>query len=195
MSASNHDVTELLNAWGAGDPGAQEHAVGLLYQELRRRAAAHLRHERRDHTLQPSALVHEAYIRLAHQRGGTWRDRAQFLAVASKMMRRILVDRARARLAAKRPGHWAQVPLEDALAVAAPADLVDVLDLDAALDKLAAVDARKSHIAELRFFGGLSLEETAAVLHVSAKTVDRDWQAARALLYKMLRPEASTQTP
>jgi DNA-directed RNA polymerase specialized sigma24 family protein len=87
------------------------------------------------------------------------------------------------------------VPLEDALAVAAPADLVDVLDLDAALDKLAAVDARKSHIAELRFFGGLSLEETAAVLHVSAKTVDRDWQAARALLYKMLRPEASTQTP
>jgi RNA polymerase sigma factor (TIGR02999 family) len=161
-----------------------------VYAELRRRAAAQLRRERPGHTLQPTALVHEAYIRLVGQDRTDWQNRAQFLAVASQMMRRILVDRARARHAGKRGGGGAHVSLDDAAGVAAPAPGVDVLDLDAALDQLAAFDPRKSRIAELRFFGGLSLEETGHVLEISAKTVERDWQAARAWLFRALSRQA-----
>jgi len=157
----------------------------LVYQELRRRAASYLRRERRDHTLQPTALVHEAYLRLVDQRRAVWQNRAQFFAVASSMMRRILVDRARARKMAKRSGQWARVTLDDAARVTPPPD-VDVLDLDAALTELAAFDERKSRIAELRFFGGLSLEETGEALGLSVATVERDWQAARAWLFKTL---------
>jgi RNA polymerase sigma factor (TIGR02999 family) len=186
VSAPRNDVTDLLHAWGAGDLDARELVMGFVYQELRRRAAAHLRRERPGQTLQPSALVHEAYIRLVDQRRAVWRNRAQFLAVASQMMRRILVDRARARLAAKRSGQWAQLTLDAAADVAIPPTQIDLLDLDAALARLAEFDERKSRIAELRFFGGLSLEETSHVLQVSSKTVERDWQAARAWLFKIL---------
>jgi RNA polymerase sigma factor (TIGR02999 family) len=178
-------VTNLLLAWGRGEPGAQERLMPLVYQELRRRAAAFLRRERRAHTLQPTALVHEAYLRLADQRRMQWINRAQFFGIAAEMMRRILVDRARAQAAGKRSGRWARVTLDPAAGVTPPVDL-DVLDLDAALTRLAALDPRKSRIAELRFFAGLSLEECGRVLGVSLATVERDWQVARAWLFDAL---------
>lgn len=158
----------------------------LVYEELRKRAAACMRREGRAHPLQPTELVHEAYFRLVDQRRAEWRNRAQFFAVAAEIMRRILVDWARAHRATKRSGQWSRVEFDAEVAVAYPDD-VDVIDLDAALTELASFDARKSRIAELRFFAGLSLEETGAVLQVSTKTVDRDWQAARAWLFKTLR--------
>jgi RNA polymerase sigma factor (TIGR02999 family) len=182
---SDHDVTELLQAWGGGDLEARDRLMPLVYRELRRRAAAYLRRERRDLTLQPTALVHEAYLRLVDQRSVVWQNRAHFFAVASQMMRRILVDRARGRRMGKRSGRWARVTLEEGARVTHPSD-VDVLDLDDALTRLAAFDPRKSQVAELRFFGGLSLEETGEALGVSLATVERDWQAARAWLYKTL---------
>jgi len=182
---TNHEVTDLLQAWSEGDLDAGDRLIPLVYQELRRRAAAHLRRERRDHTLQPTALVHEAYLRLVDQRRAAWQNRAQFFAVASQMMRRILVDRARGRGAAKRSGRWARVTLDEVARVTQPAG-VDVLDLDDALTGLQAFDARKSQVAELRFFGGLSLEETGEVLGVSLATVEREWQVARAWLFKTL---------
>ena len=179
------DITALLHAWSEGDLGAREQLMPLVYDDLRRRAAACLRRERPSHTLQPTALVHEAYLRLVDQKHALWTNRAQFLAVAAEMMRRILVDSARARRAAKRSGRWARVTLDPRLADAR-SSVVDVLDLDRALTKLAALDARKSRIASLRFFAGLTVEETGEVLQLSAKTVERDWQTARALLFKML---------
>ena len=183
-----HDVTRLLHAWAAGDLDARERVLILVYEELRRRAAAQLRRERPGHTLQATALVHEAYIRLVDQRRAAWQNRAQFLAVASQMMRRILVDAARARRAGKRGAGGMQLTLDDAPPLLVPALDVDVLDLDAALERLASFDQRKGQIAEMRFFGGLSLEETGHVLQVSAKTVERDWQAARAWLFRELSP-------
>jgi len=190
LTASDHQVTELLQAWGGGDLGARDRLMPLVYQELRRRAAAYLRREARDHTLQPTALVHEAYLRLVDQRRAVWQNRAQFFGVASQMMRRILVDRARGRRMAKRSGRWARVTLDEAAAVSPQAD-VDVLDLDEALTRLAAFDPRKSQIAELRFFGGLSLAETGELLGISLATVERDWQAARAWLFKALSESAA----
>ena len=184
MSSSKHVVTELLRAWHDGDLDARDHVMALVYRELRVRASAHLRHERSGHGLQPTDLVHEVYLRLVDQDRVAWQNRAQFFGVASQMMRRILVDRARARRAAKRSGQWARVTL-DAAALAASRD-VDVLDLDLALTKLATFDERKSRIVEFRFFGGLSLEETGEVLGISVATVERDWQAARAWLFKTL---------
>lgn len=185
MGAPGHDVTELLRAWGNGDLGARDRLLALVYDELRRRAAARLRRERRGHTLQPTELVHEAYLRLIDQNRAVWQNRAQFFGLASQMMRRILVDRARAHRMAKRSGRWARVTLDEAVVATRPTD-VDVLDLDAALTRLAAFDERKSQVAELRFFGGLSLEETGEVLGVSLATVERDWQAGRAWLFKTL---------
>jgi RNA polymerase sigma factor (TIGR02999 family) len=185
MGGSNHEVTELLRAWSDGDVGARDRLVPIVYQELRRRATAQLRRERPGHTLQPTALVHEVYLRLIDQHSAVWQDRAQFFRVASQMMRRILVDRARAHRMTKRSGRWARVTLDDAVAVAHSAD-VDILDLDSALTRLALLDARKSQIAELRFFTGLSLEEAGHALGVSRATVERDWQAARAWLFKEL---------
>jgi RNA polymerase sigma factor (TIGR02999 family) len=190
VPASDHQVTELLQAWGGGDLAARDRLMPLVYQELRRRAAAYLRREARDHTLQPTALVHEAYLRLVDQRRVAWQNRAQFFGIASQMMRRILVDRARARKVAKRSGRWARVTLDEMAAVARPAE-VDVLDLDEALTRLAEFDPRKSQIAELRFFGGLSLDETGQLLGISLATVERDWQAARAWLFKTLSESAS----
>jgi RNA polymerase sigma factor (TIGR02999 family) len=190
LTVPDHQVTELLQAWGGGDLNARDQLMPLVYQELRRRAAAYLRREARDHTLQPTALVHEAYLRLVDQRRAVWQNRAQFFGVASQMMRRILVDRARGRRMAKRSGRWARVTLDEAAAVSPHAD-VDVLDLDDALTRLAAFDPRKSQIAELRFFGGLSLDETGKLLGISLATVERDWQAARAWLFKTLSESAS----
>jgi RNA polymerase sigma factor (TIGR02999 family) len=185
MATPNHDVTELLRAWGDGDMAARDQLIPIVYQELRRRAAAHLRRERAGHTLQPTALVHEVYLRLIDQQRVIWQNRAQFFGVASQMMRRVLVDRARAHHTAKRSGQWSRVVLDEATAVTHSAD-VDVLDLDSALTRLATFDARKSQIAELRFFTGLSLEEIGQALGISRATVERDWQAARAWLFKEL---------
>ena len=180
-----HGVTGLLQAWRRGDIEARDQLMAVVYQELRRRAAAHLRRERLGHTLQPTALVHEVYLHLVKQDRAGWENRAQFLGVASQMMRRILVDRARARNMAKRSGRWARVTLVEDLAHGPVGD-VDVLDLDRALCDLNTFDARKSQVAELRFFGGLSLEETGHVLDLSIATVEREWQAARAWLYARL---------
>ena len=182
---TDRDVTALLHAWTEGDLDAREQLMPLVYDELRRRAAACLRRERPSHTLQPTALVHEAYLRLVDQKHAAWKNRAQFFAVAAEIMRRILVDWSRARRAAKRSGRWSRVKLDPTLAeVRSPA--VDVLDLDRALTALAVLDARKSRIAVLRFFAGLTVEETAEILQLSSKTVERDWQAARAWLFKTL---------
>jgi RNA polymerase sigma factor (TIGR02999 family) len=182
---SSRDITDLLHEWAGGDPSARDELMTLVYADLRRRAAAHMRRERPNHTLDPTALVHEAYLRLVDQRRAAWQNRGQFFAVASQMMRRILVDRARGRHAVRRSGRWARVTLDELATVAAPAGL-DLLDLDAALTRLAAFDARKSQLAELRFFAGLSIDEAAATLGVSTATAERDWQAARAWLLKEL---------
>jgi len=184
MSTAKGEVSELLEAWGNGDPDALARLMPLVYKELRQRAVAFMRRERQGHSLEPTELVHEAYLRLVGQRRMAWQNRAQFFGVAAGMMRRILVDRARARRSAKRSGRWTRVTLEQAI----PARVVnvDVGDLDDALTRLASFDPRKSRVAELRFFGGLSLRETSEVLGVSVATVERDWKAARAWLYDAL---------
>jgi RNA polymerase sigma-70 factor (ECF subfamily) len=188
MPDDPHTVTALLHAWTAGDLGARDRLMSLVYPDLRKRAAAYLRRERVGHTLQPTALVHEAYLRLVDQRRVVWQNRGQFFGVAAQLMRRILVDRARARKMAKRSGQWARVTVDDAARAIPPVN-ADVLDLDAALARLAAFDARKCQLAELRFFGGLSLAEAGEALGISLATAERDWQAARAWLSKELRPE------
>jgi len=179
------DVSALLRAWSDGHVDARDRVMEVVYQELRRRAAAYLRRERAGHTLQPTALVHEAYLRLVDQHTIVWQNRAQFFGVASQIMRRILVDRARARKTAKRSGRWARVTLDASLAEHRSPG-VDVLDLDVALRALATFDARKSQVAELKFFGGLTLEETGHVMGLSVATVEREWQVARAWLYARL---------
>ena len=185
LNGSDHDVTRLLHAWGGGDLGARDELVTVVYQELRRRAAARLRHEPPGHVLQPTALVNEAYLRLVGQRDTNWQNRAHFFALASEMMRRILVDHARRRKMGKRSGGWARVALDEAIAKREPRD-VDLLDLDAALSELASFDLRKSRVVELKFFGGLSLDDTAQALGLSRATVERDWQVARNWLYRRL---------
>ena len=177
------EVTALLREWAAGQPGAADRLVPAIYDQLRRRAAAQLRGERRDHLLQPTALVHEAYLRLVDQQHVVWQNRAQFYGVASQMMRRILVDHARRRKMHKRSGRWLRVSLGDR---ALPGPDFDVLALDELLVRLAEFDARKSRVVELRYFGGLSLEETATVLDIAPRTVEREWRAARAWLHSQL---------
>ena len=186
-------VTGLLRAWGEGDTEAGDRLMPLVYAELRKRAAAYLRRERPGHTLQPTALVHEAYMRMAGQDRAAWKNRAQFFGVAACMMRRILVDHARALNMAKRAGRLINVELQDDHAVVAAPD-IDVLALDEALTRLAAFDARKTAVAELRFFSGLSVEETAQVLGVSVATVEREWQVARAWLYSALKGTVTAST-
>ncbi len=186
-------ITRLLRAWGEGDAKAGDRLMPLVYAELRKRAAAYLRRERPGHTLQPTALVHEAYVRMAGQDRAAWKNRAQFFGVAACMMRRILVDHARALNMAKRSGRLINVELRDDHAVVAAPD-IDVLALDEALTRLAAFDARKTAVAELRFFSGLSVEETAQVLGVSVATVEREWQVARAWLYSALKGSVTAST-
>jgi len=186
LEGQAQEITALLRAWSAGDEQARDRLMPLVYEALHRRAAGYLRRERRDHTLQPTALVNEVYLRLVDQRRIAWQNRAQFYGVAAGMMRRILVDHARGRRMAKRPGRWVRVSLHDGTAAVHPPD-AEILDLDAALTRLAGIDPRKTRIAELRFFGGLSLQETAHVLGLSIATVERDWQVARAWLYAALK--------
>jgi RNA polymerase sigma-70 factor (ECF subfamily) len=180
------DVTALLRAWADGEAAALEQLMPLVYEELHRRAAGHLRRERSGHTLQPTALVHEAYLRLVNQDRADWKNRAQFFGVSARIMRRILVDHARAGKMAKRSGGLVRVTLDDAVSRSLPRD-IDVLALNEALTRLSAFDPRKSQVAELRFFSGLSLEETGHVLDISIATVEREWQAARAWLYAVLK--------
>ena len=183
-------VTELLRAWGAGDAGAGEALVPLVYAELRRQARLALRREGEGHTLQPTALVHEAWLRLEGQHDARWESRTQFLAVAAQAMRRVLVDHARTRRALKRGGGGAQVTLGAAdRAAAAPdtaPDAVDVLALDEALARLATLDPRKARLVELRYFAGLSIPEAAAALGISQATVGREWSVARMWLRREL---------
>jgi RNA polymerase sigma factor (TIGR02999 family) len=177
-------VSQLLRAWGRGDVQAHQDLVPLVYQELRRRAAAYLRRERSDHTLQPTALVHEAYIRLTAQTRVSWVNRAQFFALAAQLMRRILVDHARERRAAKRPG-GIRVTFDEAVRVV-PAPDCELIMLDDALRDLACIDQRQADIVELKYFGGLSEAEVAAVLSLSRATVTREWQSARAWLHRRI---------
>jgi RNA polymerase sigma factor (TIGR02999 family) len=193
VSRARDEVSGLLQAWSEGDHEARDRLVPIVYDELRRRAAALLRRERSTHTLQPTALVHEAYLRLVRQDRTAWQNRAQFFAVASQLMRRILVDRARARKMAKRSGQWSRVTLVEDAARTSPRE-VDVLDLDAALHELSTFDRRKARVAELRFFGGLSLEEIGIALDISMATTTRDWQAARAWLFRRLSRTIETRT-
>jgi RNA polymerase sigma-70 factor (ECF subfamily) len=176
-------VTALLQAWNAGDEEAGHRLIPLVYGELRRRAGSYLRRERPGHTLQPTALVHEAYLRRVGLQGH-WRSRSQFFGVASNLMRRILVDHARRRRAAKRDA--VRVVFDEAIQPAAEPEL-DLVRLDEALLELSALDARQARVVELRYFGGLTLEEAAEILGVSAATVKRDWTLARAWLFDRLR--------
>jgi RNA polymerase sigma-70 factor, ECF subfamily len=180
-------VSRLLQAWGRGDLRARENLVPLVYQHLRERAAAYLRRERHGHTLQPTALVNEAYIRLLGQQRVTWLNRAQFFGVAAQIMRRILVDHARERQAAKRPG-GIRVTLEDDMATVQPIDC-ELHMLNDALMALARIDERQAHIVELKYFGGLSEEEVAAALSLSRATITREWQSARAWLFRRVTEE------
>jgi RNA polymerase sigma factor (TIGR02999 family) len=182
----SREITDLLHEWAGGNLTARDELMAVVYADLKRRAAVHLRGEAPD-ALNPTALVHEAYLRLVDQRRTVWQNRSQFFAIASQMMRRILVDRARARRTAKRSGRWARVTLDESAKVEQPI-AVDVLDLDSALTKLATFDPRKGQLAELRFFAGVSIAEAAQTLGVSEATAERDWQAARAWLLKELIP-------
>ena len=185
------EITELLAAWGAGDRSALQRLLPLVYDELHRVAARRLARERRGHTLQPTALVHETYLKLVDQRRARWEGRAQFYGVAAELMRRILVDHARARGTAKRGAGQAPLSVADVDPPAAEAaGALDVLALDGALQRLAAVDARLARVVELRYFGGLSVPETAEVLQSSPATVKRDWALARAWLFRELGGES-----
>ncbi len=176
MDPSPHEVTQLLRAWREGEQGALERLMPLVYGELHRLARRYMANERPGHTLQTTALVNEAYLRLVDAPQANWQDRAHFLAVCAQMMRRILVDWARSRQALKRGGVVRPMELDEALAVA-EAPGADLVALDDALKALTVVDPRKSRVVELRFFGGLSVEETAEVLKVSPETVLRDWKS------------------
>jgi RNA polymerase sigma factor (TIGR02999 family) len=188
---SRVEVTDLLRAWSDGDEGALERLVPVVEVELRRLARGYLTRERREHTLQVTALVNEAFIRLVDARHLRWQDRAHFLGISARLMRRVLVDHARSRAYQKRGGGAQHVTLNDALlgSPEPPVDRLDLVALDRALEALAAVDVRKSRVIELRFFGGLSVEEAAEVLHVSADTVKRDWRLAKLWLLRELAGE------
>lgn len=183
MSPSQEEVTQLLNQWSEGDQAALDRLFPFVYDELRRLANAYLRRERPGHTLQSTALVHEAYLRLVGQREIRWQNRAHFFGIAAQVIRHILVDHARGRISAKRGGGAVNLSLDEGLAVPNKQDL-DVVALDDALQGLAKIDPQQSRIVELRFFGGLSIEETAEVVGVSTATVKRDWSVAKAWLYR-----------
>jgi len=182
------DVTGLLLAWGRGDQSAADNLVPAVYDELRRQAERAMRHEGGDHTLQATALVHESYLRLVDQRQVQWRNRAHFFAIASTVMRRILVDHARARLTAKRGGGAIQITLAGVAAGQSSddGDEVDLLALHEALERLAVLDPEQARLVELRYFAGLTIEETGEALAVSPATVKREWALARAWLRREL---------
>lgn len=193
MSAAvTHQVTRLLVQWANGDKHALNELTPLVYRELRQLAASYLRRERAGHILQPTALVHEAYLRLVDQTHPTWQNRSHFYGVSARLMRQILVDHARARNAAKRKAA-SKIELEGDIR-GRPKQTTDVLVLDDALNRFKEIDERASRIVELRFFGGLTLEETATVLGVSAATVKRDWNVAKAWLSRELRGDQHGKT-
>ncbi|HSF25738.1 MAG TPA: sigma-70 family RNA polymerase sigma factor [Blastocatellia bacterium] len=183
---SQQELTRLLQAWNNGDKEALDTLMPLVYEELRRLAHRYLRAERAGHTLQTTALVNEAYLRLIKVKDVSWQGRAHFFAISAQLMRRILVDFARSRHYAKRGGGAKRVSLDEGLLVS-DGSYEEVLALDEALSSLASVDARKSRVVELRFFGGLSVEETAEALKVSPETVLRDWRLAKVWLVKQLK--------
>jgi RNA polymerase sigma factor (TIGR02999 family) len=178
-------VTGLLQAWSDGDDAALEQLLPLVEAELKRLARGYMARERRGHTLQASALINEAFLRLTGARRLRWQDRAHFLGISARLMRRVLVDHARARGYQKRGGGAFKTTLNEALAVS-PAPSLDLVALDRALEKLATVDARKSRVVEMRFFGGMSVEETAEALHMSTDTIKRDWRLAKLWLLREL---------
>lgn len=183
-TSQSHDVTRLLNELQSGREGAADELVSVVYSELHNLASHFMRSERGDHTLQPTALVHEAYLRLMNQQSVTWQNRAHFFGIAAQSMRRILVDHARRKRAAKREG-GNRVTLDESLADTNPTP-VDVLALDDCLSRLAELNERQAKVVELRFFGGLDIEQTAEALGVSPATVKRDWRFARAFLQRAM---------
>ena len=185
---STHEITRLLQAWGDGDERALEQLMPLVYQELHQAAHRYMAREAPGHTLQTTALVNEVYLRLVGTRPGKWKDRAHFFALCAKLMRRILTDFARSRRTLKRGGHKQHVPLDEALIVSQD-PRADILSLHEALEHLETFDQRKSQVVELRFFGGLSVQETAGVLNVSPETVFREWRMAKDWLLCELRKE------
>ena len=191
MSQTSTNVTQLLREWNRGSSEALEKLIPIIYEELRARAARYLRRERPGHTLQTTALVHEAYLRLAGAQDLPWQNRTHFFAIAATLMRRILVEHARKKAASKRGGADVRLTLDESLAMTDRAQGVDVIAVDEALDRLAAVDAQQARVVELRFFSGLSVEETAEALGVSPRTVKRDWAVAKAWLHRELSGESA----
>lgn len=181
------NVTQLLLDWRQGDEEALEKLLPLVYGELRRLAGSYLRNERSDHTLQPTALVHEAYLRLINQDQVEWQNRAHFIGMAARIMRNILVDHARQHRALKRGGDLQKIPLEDGLGIFTQENNVDLVDLDDALAQLTKRDVRQGQIVELRFFGGLRNKEIAVAMDLSESTVKREWEHARAWLFRKLK--------
>lgn len=185
MNTASSDITMLLRAAASGDRRDIDALMSAIYQDMRRLAVSHMQGERRDHTLDATALVHEAYVKIVDQRTTDWKDRLHFFAVASRIIRRILIDHARGRLAEKRGGAGTRLRLDD-YDVAVPAREVDLLALDEAMQELAVIDEQQAKIVELRFFGGCSVEEVAELLKIGKRTVDREWQAAKAWLFVRL---------
>jgi RNA polymerase sigma-70 factor, ECF subfamily len=190
MESDRQQITEMLNGLRAGDEAARAQIIALVYPELRKIASQYMRKERREHTLQPTALVHEAYLRLAGQREQPWKSRTHFFAVASQVMRQVLVDHARKHHTAKRGGGAIRVDFDSTLALD-DGNATAILDVDKALDRLAQWDARQAEVVVLRFFGGLTEEEIAQTLNVSERTVKRDWRMARAWLKGILAGQDS----
>lgn len=186
MRPSEADVTALLSELAKGNQTAAEKLIPLVYDELKRLARAQMRRERPDHTLQTTALVHEAYLKLVRQEEVHWQGRSHFFGIAAQVMRRILIDHARGHLRKKRGGADIVLPLDEVVALS-PEHSQELVRLDEALDRLATLDSRQSRIVELRFFGGMSVEETASYLGISAKTVKRDWALAKAWLHAEVR--------
>jgi RNA polymerase sigma factor (TIGR02999 family) len=191
MATPSPDVTALLSDWSEGKEEALERLTPIVYDELRRLARRYLARERRDHTLQSTALVHEAFLKLVDQKNVRWQNRAHFFAIAAQMVRRILVDHARAHQADKRGAGLPKLSLDEAIGVAEKRDL-EVLALDDALKSLARIDPQQARIVELRFFAGLSIEETAEIVGVSPATVKRDWVTAKAYLFRELSRPSNT---
>lgn len=186
MAVPPDEITQLLRELKGGHQASAERLFSLIYQELHRLARGRMRRERGNHTLQPTALVHEAYIRLIRQRNVQWQNRAHFIAVAAQLMRRILMDYARKHHAVRHGGDLQAITLEEGTLVFSPERSKGFIDLDEALTRLAAISGRQGRIVELRFFGGLTVEETAEVLGVAPRTIKRDWNLARAWLHREL---------
>ncbi len=188
MTPSPEDLTGLLNDWSNGDQDALNRLMPLVYDELHRLASSYLRHERVGHTLQTTALVHEAYLKLVDQKKANWQSRVQFFAAAAKVMRHVLVDYARSRQAAKRGGAYCRFSLDEA-AISSQEKDADLLSLNEALNNLSEIDPQQSRVVELRVFGGLTVEDTAEALGISPRTVKREWSMAKAWLHQQIKNE------